>query len=60
MDIYPSILETTIEDFVAQYNRVSPFFDHFQIDIADGQFVANRTIQIEDIGKVVSRKKLVV
>lgn len=49
MDIYPSILETNLPDFEKQFNNVLPFFDHFQIDIADGQFVTNRTVQIEKL-----------
>jgi len=47
--IYPSILEQTVPAFSAQLNKLLPFFDHFQLDIADGILVNNRTITIDDI-----------
>lgn len=49
MQIYPSILETDVKSFNEQLDRVLPFFSHFQIDIADGLFVPNKTVQIEEI-----------
>lgn len=59
MDIYPSILETSIKDFETQLTQVAPYFSHFQIDIADGIFVPNKTVQIEEIVPVVSSQKIV-
>jgi ribulose-phosphate 3-epimerase len=49
MQIIPSILEKNIDEFIAQINRLRLYFNHFQIDIADGQFVPNKTIQLEEI-----------
>jgi len=49
MKIYPSLLETNIEIFWQQLKKLSPYFSYFQIDIADGKFVPNKTIQIEDV-----------
>lgn len=54
MQIYPSILETSVDDFVKQFTNVLPYFDHFQIDITDGLFVPGKTAQIEDILENVS------
>lgn len=58
MDIYPSILETNIDDFITTFNKLSALFNHFQIDIADGLLVPNKTIQIEDIVKQVTSNKI--
>ncbi|OGK49907.1 hypothetical protein A3A56_03515 [Candidatus Roizmanbacteria bacterium RIFCSPLOWO2_01_FULL_40_32] len=49
MQIYPSILEENLENFTIQFEKLAPFFDHFQIDIADGEFVEHRTVQIEEL-----------
>lgn len=49
MQICPSILESSTSDFIYQLKRLSPYFNYFQIDIADGLFVSNKTVQIEEI-----------
>lgn len=49
MRIIPAILEKTRQGFISQLNNLIPYFTHFHIDIADGHFVPNKTIQIEDI-----------
>ncbi|MBI5122278.1 hypothetical protein HZA75_00305 [Candidatus Roizmanbacteria bacterium] len=49
MQTVPSILEKTPEDLFFQINKLFPYFPRFQIDIADGIFVPNRTVQIEEI-----------
>lgn len=49
MNIYPSILETDIQELSNDLTRLTPHFDYLQIDIADGIFVPNKTIQIGDI-----------
>lgn len=60
MNIYPSILETSTDNLIKNLNRLFPVFDHFQIDIADGEFVETETIQIADIAEAISSKKLVI
>lgn len=52
MQIVPAILETNEKDFLNQIDRLSTYFNHFQIDIADGRFVPNKTLQIEDLVKL--------
>lgn len=52
MIITPAPLETTIEPFVHNINRLSSFFQRFQVDIADGVFVPNTTFQIDDFAVV--------
>jgi pentose-5-phosphate-3-epimerase len=49
MKIYPSILEINIEIFWQQIKKLSRYFSYFQIDITDGRFVPNKTIQVNDI-----------
>lgn len=49
MKIVPAVLVESEAEFKRQIERLSPYFSHFQIDIADGKFVKNKTVQIEDI-----------
>jgi len=56
MQVIPSILEKDSTSFLTQLNRLSPYFNAFQIDIADGIFVPNKTVQINDLYKVLSIK----
>src|SRR3989344_11527 len=56
MQIIPAPLEKNASSLVAQIERLSPYFQTFQVDIADGIFVPNKTVQIEDLYKVLSIK----
>jgi D-allulose-6-phosphate 3-epimerase len=49
MQVIPTLLNVSIEEFDLQLKTLSPYFNYFQIDIADGEFVPNRTIQIENL-----------
>lgn len=49
MQIIPAILEKTVDDFNETFNRFSSFFNRFQIDIQDGIYVYNKTVQIEEL-----------
>jgi pentose-5-phosphate-3-epimerase len=51
MQTVPSLLEKTPQDLFFQINRLSKYFSRFQIDIADGIFVPNKTVQIDEIEK---------
>ena len=51
MQICPSMPLPTMDDLAANINKLSPFYNYFQIDIGDGIFVSNRTVQIDDILK---------
>ncbi len=55
MQTVPSILEKTPEDLFFQINRLSKYFPRFQIDIADGIFVPNKTVQIEEITRTIQQ-----
>ncbi len=49
MIAFPSILEETPDGLFGQIKKLSPYFDYFQIDIADGVFVPNKTVQIDEL-----------
>ena len=53
MQTIPSILENDADNLIKQINKLSPYFSRFQIDIADGIFVPNKTVQIEEIEKTI-------
>lgn len=58
MLIYPSILEQSAHDLISRLKMLAPFFSHFQIDIADGVFVPNKTVQLEDILNIMDKLRL--
>lgn len=49
MIVFPSILEKSAEEYISQIQKLSKYYSHFQIDIADGIFVSNKTAQIQEI-----------
>ena len=51
MQICPSMPLPTMEALAANINKLSPFYKYFQIDIGDGIFVSNRTVQVDEIAK---------
>ncbi len=48
MQIIPALLEPTSVDLVGRICRLAPYFNRFQIDIADGIYVPNQTLSIEN------------
>ena len=48
VEIVPAILSKAREDFAAKVSAVAPFVSRIQIDIMDGKFVPNSTLQPED------------
>lgn len=48
MQICPSILENKTEDIFATVKRLKPYYKYFQIDIADGIYVKNKTASIDE------------
>ncbi len=55
MQICPSMPEPTMDSLAATINRLSPFYNYFQIDIGDGIYVNNRTVQVEEIMKSLNK-----
>ena len=49
MIVVPALLETKIQTFESEVKQLSYFYPRFQVDIADGIFVPNTTIQISDV-----------
>jgi ribulose-phosphate 3-epimerase len=46
--IVPAILTSNFDEFKEQIARVSPFFSLVQIDVMDGEFVANKSFEEVD------------
>ncbi|MBI4117440.1 MAG: ribulose-phosphate 3-epimerase [Parcubacteria group bacterium] len=44
MKIIPAILAKTYEEFESMVRKIEPYADLVQLDVADGQFVPNKTI----------------
>jgi ribulose-phosphate 3-epimerase len=57
MQIIPSILEPTTSDYQKTLLKLSPYFSHFQIDIADGIYVDNQTASIDEIISILTDEK---
>lgn len=49
MQVVPAILTYSKEEFITQFKMFLPYYKRYQIDIQDGIFVNNKTIQAEDI-----------
>lgn len=49
MIVTPSILTNSARDIEQQVTRLLPYFNYFQIDIADGQFVNNTTVSLNEL-----------
>ena len=49
MNVIPTVLTTTKEEFVEQMELFQPLYSLIQLDIADGNLVPNRTTQIDEI-----------
>ena len=55
MQIVPTLLEKSSESFIQRFHKLSPYFKYFQIDIADGKFVPNRTLSTKDVLKTMKQ-----
>lgn len=61
MQITPSLLEKNADDLFKNILKLVPFYNSFQIDIADGVDVPNNTIKIEDFaGALLKNQQLIV
>lgn len=52
MKVIPALLVKTSEELTQQIDKLVLYFQHFQIDIADGKFVPEKTITLEDISSL--------
>ena len=57
MDIVPALLVKTAPELTEQITKLSEHYTHFQIDIADGEFVPNKTLGIDDLQKAFEKIK---
>lgn len=58
MTIIPAILEQSPDAFIKRIHELSPHFPHLHVDIADGKFVPNKTVQIEQITHAITNRQL--
>lgn len=58
MGIIPTLLTTTIDEFISQMNIFPHYYSRLQLDIADGKLVPNKTTQIEEMIDVFSKKTI--
>jgi ribulose-phosphate 3-epimerase len=49
--IVPAVLVDNKEDYIKRISIIRQLTNRFQLDIIDGQYVDNRTIQLEDISR---------
>lgn len=49
MQVIPTILTTTTQEFEEQMKLFPQYFTRIQLDIADGKLVPNKTVQIEEM-----------
>lgn len=52
MKIIPAVLEKNLEDFEKQLNYFSQYFNQIQIDISDGLYTPQKTIDVLEINKL--------
>lgn len=55
MKIIPAMLVKTPEELSDQIEKLTPYFSHFQVDIADGKFVPDQTISLSDVSAVIAK-----
>lgn len=48
MQICPSILEKTTNDYFSVIKKLSSYFNYFQLDFTDGEYVDNKTADIDE------------
>lgn len=56
MKVLPALLTDSVYDLFQQIHKCSRYFSYFQIDIADGQFVPNTTVSLDDIAEYVQEE----
>lgn len=49
MKIIPAILENNLNDLTLSIGNLLPYFTHFQIDISDGIYTPNKTVDIDEL-----------
>ena len=56
MLIYPSILEKDAASLSEYLHQLLPVFDHFQLDVVDGDFVPGNTVPLDDVVKKLTKE----
>lgn len=50
--IVPAVLVNNKEDYISRLNVIRQLTNRFQLDVIDGEYVDNKTIQLEDISRL--------
>ena len=58
MQAVPALLTNNTEEFIQQVNTFIPYFKRFSIDIIDGEFANNLTLQVPQIIDLLANEKL--
>ena len=58
MNVIPTLLTTTREEFIQQLHLFQKPFPRLQLDIADGILVPNKTVQIEEIIEMIENNEV--
>ncbi len=58
VQIIPALLCKTRKEFLEKLRKVEPFVKKVQVDIMDGKFVPNRTIQAKDLRGLKTKVKM--
>ncbi|CAN5214376.1 hypothetical protein BH09PAT2_BH09PAT2_10490 [soil metagenome] len=58
MNIIPTLLTTTIEEFIIQMDLFQKYYSRIQLDVTDGELVPNMTTQIDEMVELIANKKV--
>ncbi len=58
MNIIPTLLTTTTEEFITQMDLFQKHYSRIQLDITDGELVPNLTTQIDEMIELVKNKQV--
>lgn len=60
MQVIPALLNNTFEEFITQFNSLQKYYRRFSIDIIDGEYANNKTIQIKELVEIIKQKKVTI
>jgi pentose-5-phosphate-3-epimerase len=58
MQVIPALLTNSTKDLFQQIYKLLPYYKYHQIDIADEQFVPNKTVSIEEITAFIEKNNI--
>lgn len=52
MEIFPAILEHSVDQFKSKFDTIAKFSNKLHIDIADGEFIKTKTVEFSEVCEV--------